>query len=91
MLRRDDPGGSRRPNNARRCHQARKKLEEDGTPIPGTILNDWNTDSNGFSYGNKYYDWYFKYYRADERIVGRMTAEPLRNAHLSYNSHYLVI
>ena len=45
---------------------ARKKLQEDGTPILGTILNDWNPDSNGFGYGNKYYDGYSKYYRAEK-------------------------
>jgi capsular exopolysaccharide synthesis family protein len=40
-----------------------KKLQEDGTPVMGTILNDWNPGSHGYGYTNKYYDGYSKYYR----------------------------
>ena len=45
---------------------ARKKLQEDGTSILGTILNDWDPGSgNGYGYGGKYYAAYSAYYKKD--------------------------
>ena len=43
---------------------ARKRFEQDGTPILGTILNDWNPRVNGYGYGDKYYEKYAKYYQS---------------------------
>jgi succinoglycan biosynthesis transport protein ExoP len=44
---------------ARAAHQ---KFQQDGTPILGTILNDWVPGLNGYGYDKKYYDRYAKYY-----------------------------
>jgi len=48
---------------------ARQKFQEDGTPILGTILNDWDPNSsgygNGYGYGGKYYAAYSKYYKKE--------------------------
>jgi polysaccharide biosynthesis transport protein len=41
---------------------ARQKFQQDGTPILGTILNDWVPGLNGYGYDKKYYDRYAKYY-----------------------------
>jgi Mrp family chromosome partitioning ATPase len=41
-----------------------QKLRQDGTPILGTILNDWVPGINGYGYDSKYYEKYAKYYQA---------------------------
>ncbi len=38
------------------------KFQEDGTPVLGTILNDWDPGSSGLGYGGGYYGGYAKYY-----------------------------
>ena len=43
---------------------AKQKFQQDGTPILGTILNDWSPGVNGYGYDAKYYDRYAKYYNA---------------------------
>jgi succinoglycan biosynthesis transport protein ExoP len=47
---------------------ARHRLDEDGTPLMGTILNDWNpkTSPNGY-YG--YYGYYGKHYRYNKTFA----------------------
>ena len=47
-------------NTARAACQ---KLQQDGTPILGTILNDWVPGRNGYGYDSTYYDKYSKYYK----------------------------
>jgi len=44
------------------ARQAKLKFQQDGTPILGTILNDWVPGLNGYGYDSKYYDRYAKYY-----------------------------
>lgn len=39
-----------------------QKFRQDGTPILGTILNDWMPGSNGSGYDTKYYASHSKYY-----------------------------
>ena len=39
-----------------------QKFQQDGTPVLGTILNDWVPGLNGYGYDKKYYDRYAKYY-----------------------------
>jgi polysaccharide biosynthesis transport protein len=34
---------------------ARRRLAEDGIPLLGTILNDWNPDSLGYTANYSYY------------------------------------
>jgi succinoglycan biosynthesis transport protein ExoP len=41
----------------------RKKFEQDGTPILGTVLNDWDPGSGSRGYGATYYKSYSKYYQ----------------------------
>jgi capsular exopolysaccharide synthesis family protein len=41
---------------------AKQKFDQDGTPILGTVLNDWIPGVNGYGYDAKYYDRYAKYY-----------------------------
>jgi succinoglycan biosynthesis transport protein ExoP len=41
----------------------RRKFEQDGTPILGTVLNDWDPGSGSGSYGSSYYRSYAKYYQ----------------------------
>jgi capsular exopolysaccharide synthesis family protein len=41
---------------------AKLKFQQDGTPILGSILNDWIPGQNGYGYDAKYYDRYAKYY-----------------------------
>jgi capsular exopolysaccharide synthesis family protein len=43
---------------------ALKKLEQDGTPVLGSILNDWDPAEGGHGYGATYYKGYSKYYRS---------------------------
>jgi len=43
---------------------ALKKFELDGTPILGTILNDWNPAGGAPGYGGYYYRGYSRYYRS---------------------------
>jgi len=42
---------------------ALKKLEQDGTSVLGTILNDWDPTGGAVGYGGTYYRGYSKYYR----------------------------
>jgi len=42
---------------------ALKKFEHDGTPILGTILNDWDPTGGARAYGGNYYKGYSRYYR----------------------------
>jgi succinoglycan biosynthesis transport protein ExoP len=43
---------------------ALKKFEQDGTPVLGTILNDWDPTGGAGRYGGYYYKGYSKYYRS---------------------------
>lgn len=45
---------------------ALKKFEQDGTPILGTILNDWDPRGGTSGYGGSYYKGYSKYYRSSD-------------------------
>jgi polysaccharide biosynthesis transport protein len=38
------------------------RFKQDGTPVLGTILNDWQPGLNGYGFDAKYYDRYAKYY-----------------------------
>ena len=43
-----------------------QKFKQDGTPVLGTILNDWIPGQNGYGYDSKYYDRYAKYYKLEK-------------------------
>jgi polysaccharide biosynthesis transport protein len=42
---------------------AREQLQDDGNPLLGTILNDWNPKKNGNSQSKEYVSSYNRYYR----------------------------
>src|SRR5262249_11135212 len=37
---------------------AKQRLVEDGTPLLGAVLNDWDPDTGGYGYYYKYYKYY---------------------------------
>ena len=45
---------------------AKQKFVQDGTPILGTILNDWIPGQNGYGYDSNYYERYAKYYNLEK-------------------------
>jgi polysaccharide biosynthesis transport protein len=42
------------------------RFQQDGTPVLGTILNDWHPGHNGYGFDSKYYDRYAKYYNVKQ-------------------------
>jgi Mrp family chromosome partitioning ATPase len=48
------------------AQEAKQKLVSDSTNILGTILVDWNPDSNGYGYNYKYYASHAAYYMSPD-------------------------
>ena len=44
---------------------ARQRLQEDGSPVLGLIMNGWNPNVPGYSYYRNYYAGYNHYYGAE--------------------------
>ena len=40
---------------------AKQRFLDDGIPVMGTILNNWNPDTPGYGYYRNYYEGYFHY------------------------------
>ena len=55
---------------------AKTKFQHDGTPVLGTILNDWVPGLNGYGYDSKYYDRYAKYYNVKKAKKEKNEPEP---------------
>jgi len=41
---------------------AKQRFEDDGIPLMGTILNNWNPNTPGYGYYRNYYAGYYHYY-----------------------------
>lgn len=50
---------------------AKQRLGEDGIPVLGTVLNGWDPKTNGYGYGNKYYEGYYSQQKAAEEGEAR--------------------
>jgi capsular exopolysaccharide synthesis family protein len=49
---------------------AAQRLQEDGTRILGTVLNDWDPKkSSGYSYGYRYRSYYHQYHQGDTEVA----------------------
>ena len=64
---------------------AKQRFMDDGIPIMGTILNNWNPNTPGYGYYRNYYEGYFHYIGNGSNGSGNGSSNASNNGHGSAN------
>ena len=68
---------------------AKQRFLDDGIPVMGTILNNWNPNTPGYGYYRNYYEGYFHYLGDGTAATARQPERPQQEAGKDEKVHVL--